>query len=124
MRTDFRDDEAWLVIRSEMMKETADGFRAYVDGVEDGAFAEADPKTVMAALPPDYPHSFLVIVDADSMSLPDRPVLVIDLLDPARGRFRAVPSAVQQIENNLSIANMDFAEFAGSVDSSGLFRGF
>ena len=29
--------------------------------------------------------------------------------------FRALPSEVQGIENNLSIANMDFAEFAGGL---------
>jgi hypothetical protein len=31
---------------------------------------------------------------------------------------------VQSIENNLSIANMDFAEFADSVNEDGVFRGF
>jgi len=38
--------------------------------------------------------------------------------------FRAVPSQIQAIENNLSIANMDFEEFAESADESGVFRGF
>ena len=38
--------------------------------------------------------------------------------------FRCVPSAVQAVENNLSIANMDFEEFAGAVDEDGVFRGF
>jgi hypothetical protein len=28
------------------------------------------------------------------------------------------------IENNLSIANMDFEEFAENVDDDGIFRGF
>jgi hypothetical protein len=28
------------------------------------------------------------------------------------------------IENNLSTANMDFAEFADEVDDDGVFRGF
>jgi hypothetical protein len=28
------------------------------------------------------------------------------------------------VENNLSIANMVFAEFAGAVDEDGVFRGF
>ncbi|HLF89873.1 MAG TPA: hypothetical protein VI451_13065 [Anaerolineales bacterium] len=38
--------------------------------------------------------------------------------------FRAIPSQIQGIENNLSIANMDFEEFADSVDEDGVFRGF
>jgi hypothetical protein len=42
-----------------------------------------------------------------------------------RGRtFRAIPSQIQGIENNLSIANMDFYEFADWVDEDGVFRGF
>jgi hypothetical protein len=28
------------------------------------------------------------------------------------------------VENNLSIANMDFIDFAESVDEDGIFRGF
>jgi hypothetical protein len=28
------------------------------------------------------------------------------------------------VENNLSLANMDFDEFADAVDAAGIFRGF
>jgi hypothetical protein len=28
------------------------------------------------------------------------------------------------VENNLSIANMEFGEFAGNLDQDGVFRGF
>ena len=38
--------------------------------------------------------------------------------------FRAVPTSIQSIENNLSLANMDFVEFAESVDPDGVFREF
>jgi hypothetical protein len=38
--------------------------------------------------------------------------------------FRTIPSKIQGIENNLSIANMDFEEFANTVDERGVFRGF
>jgi hypothetical protein len=31
---------------------------------------------------------------------------------------------VQSIENNLSLFNMDFWEFADNVDDDGVFRGF
>lgn len=37
--------------------------------------------------------------------------------------FRVILSEIQRIENNLSIANVDFEEFAGSVDQDGGFRG-
>jgi hypothetical protein len=38
--------------------------------------------------------------------------------------FRATPATIQSIENNLTIANMDFEDFANAVDSGGVFRGF
>jgi hypothetical protein len=55
---------------------------------------------------------------------PDHPLLVIDLQGEPGREFRAIPSQIQAIENNLSIANMGFEEFAEAVDASGVFRGF
>jgi hypothetical protein len=52
---------------------------------------------------------------------PEHPLLVVDLLKE-RGR-RAVASQVPSIDNNLSISNMDFEEFAELVDDAGVFRG-
>jgi hypothetical protein len=48
----------------------------------------------------------------------------VDLYTEPECEFRAIPSQIQGIENNLSIANMDFAEFTDSVDEDGVFRGF
>jgi uncharacterized protein DUF6924 len=42
----------------------------------------------------------------------------------SRNEFRAIPSQIQGIENNLSIANMDFEGFAEAVNEDGVFRGF
>jgi hypothetical protein len=67
---------------------------------------------------------FLMVVDDLTIRSPEHPILVVDLgREPGR-EFRAAPAAVQSIENNLSIANMDFAEFADAVDEDGVFRGF
>ncbi|GAA4579965.1 hypothetical protein GCM10023176_58710 [Micromonospora coerulea] len=38
--------------------------------------------------------------------------------------FRALPQQVQAIQNNLSLANMDYIEFATSAGAEGVFRGF
>ncbi len=55
------------------------------------------------------------------MAQSEHPVLAID----EQGRsFRALPETVQAIDNNLSIANMDFHEFADAIDGTGVFRGF
>jgi hypothetical protein len=33
-------------------------------------------------------------------------------------------SEIWAVENNLSLGNMDFEDFAGAVDANGVFRGF
>ena len=38
--------------------------------------------------------------------------------------FRVAPAYMWSVENNLSLANMDFSEFADHVDAGGVFRGF
>ncbi|MDQ6858295.1 MAG: hypothetical protein M3Z65_04800 [Chloroflexota bacterium] len=52
------------------------------------------------------------------MSHADHPVLVIDLRREPGRYFRAAPSALQRIENNLSIANLDFADFADFAEAA------
>jgi hypothetical protein len=55
---------------------------------------------------------------------PEHPVLALDLYsDPGR-TLRVIPSEMWGVENNLSLANMDFEEFADAVDKDGVFRGF
>lgn len=45
-------------------------------------------------------------------------------VDSGGRTFRIIPSEMWGIENNLSIANMDFRDFADSADADGVFRGF
>jgi hypothetical protein len=64
-------------------------------------------------------------VDSFAIQQPGHPLLVLDLYEESIGNsFRALPGQVQGIENNLSIANMDFEEFSRAVDADGIFRGF
>jgi hypothetical protein len=64
------------------------------------------------------------VVDRLATRHKDFPILVIDLQDEPGRTFRAVPGEIQSIENNLSIANMRFYEFANNVGPDGVFRGF
>jgi hypothetical protein len=49
---------------------------------------------------------------------------VLDLGEEPERPFRVIPREMQGIADNLAIANMDFYEFAESVDPDGVFRGF
>jgi hypothetical protein len=121
IRTDFSDEAAWLAV-GLAIREPVDGFYAYVDLVDDTAF---DGATVdqLVTLGSDAHRSFLIVADGETMRGRERTLLIVDVFTEPGRTFRAVPSGIQSIENNLSIANMDFAEFADSVDADGVFRG-
>ena len=123
IRTDFSDQSAWQRLKAAA-SEPGDMFIFNMEIVDDRANSGATVEQVMAALPEDYPHSFIVVADSTAISQADYPLLVVDL-DEERGRqFRAVAAQVASIDNNLSIANMGFEEFADAVDGDGVFRGF
>lgn len=145
VRTAFDDANAWDAIRNEIRQppedmmaafaqfaainamigqDLGDGPKANLTLVDDPAFADLAPDQLIERLPADTQQTFLFIVDRESIANPDHPILVLDLSEEKGRTFRAAPAQVQAIENNLSIANMDFADFANAVDSQGVFRGF
>jgi len=92
--------------------------------MSDRDFDGTSTQQVLTLLRKDSNHTFMFIVDQETLARDDRPVLVIDLfVEPGR-TFRVIPSAMWSVENSLSLANMDFAEFADSADEDGIFRGF
>jgi hypothetical protein len=127
IRTDFENQQAWKTICKlirEPVQVPGDTFYAHVEFLEDAGFRGLGEKDLLSRVPSDYNHSFLFVVDRTTISHPDLTILVIDLYEDRGRTFRAIPTAVQNIENNLSIANMDFFEFAEEVDKDGIFRGF
>ena len=122
IRTDFSDDAAWNTVVAAI-QQPVEGFFAYVDFVDDAAFSGLTVEQLVA-LRDDLSKSYAIVADAVTMSGVEHPLLIVDLIEELGRTFRAVPSAIQSIENNLSIANMDFWEFADNVDADGVFRGF
>jgi hypothetical protein len=122
IRTDFSDEAAWQALCREMVKPVED-FRAYLHFVSDRAFDGATSAQLIAA-GAARGRSFLLVADHEAMHDPEQKVLALDLLDTPGRSFRFVPSVAWSVENNLSLANMDFFEFAQAVDEHGVFRGF
>jgi hypothetical protein len=125
LRTDFSNSSAWEAICKESQRPVGTfRFRANIEFLDDVEYAGITKEQLLALVPESYNHTFIVIADPLAISHPDHPLLVIDLYGGSGNEFRAVPSQIQSIENNLSIANMDFEEFAEAVDEGGVFRGF
>jgi hypothetical protein len=118
LRTDFANDDAWTVLCSRVTALVGE-FQAYVTAHSDAAFDGATLDDVVRAA---VAHRTVFVADARALHDPENPVLVVDV---ESGKvFRVIPAEAWSIENNLSIANMDFDEFAGAADDDGVFRGF
>ena len=125
LRTDFSNQGTWDAICAEIQKPVGIfHFRANVDFLDDQVYADITKNQLLTLIPANYGHSFIIIVDQTAMSQPEHALLIVDLYEGSGNEFRAIPMQVQGIENNLSIANMDFEEFAAAVDEDGIFRGF
>ncbi|MFI5679088.1 DUF6924 domain-containing protein [Streptomyces cellulosae] len=124
VRTDFSADGAWDTLRAALYSPSRDGFLANVALVDDRRYEGLMPDQALDLIPAEYRHPLLVLADSVAVASTELPLLVVDLRGE-RGRcVRVVAAELWGIENNLSGANMDFEEFAGTVGDDGVFRGF
>ncbi len=123
IRTDFSDHAAWSGIRQRIETPTGD-FRANVAFVDDASFNGATPAELLSLAPPEPEYACLFVVDSKTMADADHRILVLDLHGEPGASFRVSLVELWAVENNLTLANMDFEDFAEAVDSDGVFRGF
>ena len=127
LRTDFEDDAAWITVCDLIRRPVSvhgQDFFAHVEFIDNAIFRNRTEEELLSMVPSDYGHTFLLIVDGSTTKGPEFPILVMDLWNEPGRTFRVVPSEVQGVENNLSICNLDFRDFADNVDNDGIFRGF
>jgi hypothetical protein len=124
VRTSFANARTWTLVREIVARPVDDGYLANVDYIDDPAFDGVTKDELLELIGKKYEHAFIVIADGVTMSGADHALLVVDLDEQRGSAFRALPSQMQSIENNLSLSNMDFVEFAENVGRGGVFRGF
>jgi len=122
VRIDFSNDPIWRDLLTEVGRPTQDGFMAYITVFEDPALDGRDASQLAREASENDQISLCVFADAVTMTHPERPLLCVDLVSFAA--VRVVPSQLQSIENNLSIANMDIEQFVEAAGKDGVFRGF
>jgi hypothetical protein len=71
VRTDFSDEECWRAVCEQMLAETDEGFRAYIDIVEDPAFDRADTEELLSSIGDDYGYGFLIVADRVTITDPE-----------------------------------------------------
>jgi hypothetical protein len=126
VRTEFGHEAGWKAI-CKVIRAPVDvgGIACYADVqfLEEEEFGGLGAEELLARLPRDYEHPVLFVVDLVAMTSAEYPVLVIDLAFERGRTFRAIPSTIQALENNMSLFNMRFYEYAEHVDADGIFRG-
>ncbi len=133
VRTDFSDQAAWEQVKTGISWVTPDEFTAHVSFIDDRTFTALPVADLLERLPDGGVHALLLVVDETAIRSPEHPILVVDLGSepdqdddwsgrPSGRSFRALPHTIQEIENNLSIANMDWEEFADGIDDDGVRR--
>ncbi|MBO2461262.1 DUF6924 domain-containing protein [Actinomadura violacea] len=123
MRTDFTDDMAWEALKAAI-EASLSGGATYVS---DLAYAGVSVQTLVAAdaaAVDEEKLTYLFLADATTMTEDERSLLAVDLYEEPGRTFRLPPRWYGDVSANLSIANMDFADFADAADESGTFRGF
>ncbi|MEU7011236.1 hypothetical protein [Streptomyces sp. NPDC046332] len=124
LRTDFGDEGAWDAVRATL---NSAGEYSHATLVSELRFAGVGVDALMAeeaAADEDEQIVYMFVADAATMKDPGHPLLAVDLSDEPGRTFRVPVRWFPDISANLSIANMDFAEFADAADGSGTFRGF
>ncbi len=141
IRTDFSADAAWHRVVEEVSREVdfagdGDSYTPSLEAISDAGFDSIAAEILASAWPREH-HGYVILADHRSMreatSGGELTVVFVDLsadeedeeefgwaVDQA---FRCMASEVASIEANLSIANMDFPDFADAVEDDGVFRG-
>ncbi|MGW3788308.1 DUF6924 domain-containing protein [Micromonospora chokoriensis] len=124
LRTDFTNDTAWASVKAALHTWKGGDSTTFASdptyaGVSLQELVDADN-----AASSDDKLTYLFLADATTMADAERPLLVLDLADQPGRTFRVPPRWYADVSTNLTIANMDFSEFAEAIDESGTYRGF
>lgn len=127
LRTDFSNDTAWIKLRSASEALSEEGFQANLTVIDDVDYEGLSVAQLIELKPIGEQrgeHSFAFLVDTTSLTNPEHPILVVELREAPGQTFRVIPSELWSVENNLALGNMDYKDFAQSVDADGVFRGW
>ncbi|WP_320782891.1 DUF6924 domain-containing protein [Streptomyces sp. CRN 30] len=136
IRTDFSDEAAWQALRTAVTTpadqddddddDDDDDFLAVLHIVDDPSYRGLTAEQ-LAALAPEG-DDLLVVADSRALTDPEMPLLALYLDEEEAGadhaELRVVASELWSVENNISLANMDWTEFVDAAATDGVFRGF
>lgn len=124
LRMDFTNDSAWASVQAALRSWEGDGSATFAS---DPQYVGVSPQELVdaeTAASHEGKLTYLFLADATTMANVEHPLLALDLADEPGRTFRVPTRWYADVSTNLTIANMDFSEFANAVDGSGRYRGF
>ncbi|MFJ7495122.1 DUF6924 domain-containing protein [Streptomyces sp. NPDC097727] len=142
IRTDFSDEAAWQDLRTVVTtpSDEDDDFLAMLHIVDDPAYRDLTTEQIVALAPAE--DDLLIVADEKALTGSEMPLLAVCMSDedddegagedagedsdskPGFDELRVVATELWSIENNISLANMDWEEFVDAAEEDGVFRGF
>lgn len=128
IRSDFTNDSAWIKVRdaadADVYVDPGIPFHARLIVIDDRDYEGISPSDVAELGLSDPGHRVVFVVDSQTLSDPDYPILAVDTSEIAGATIRVTPSKVWMIENNVNEVNVSFAEYAERVGkiSDGILR--
>lgn len=121
VRTDFSDQGAWEALVTAVTTPNEDEFLANLHIVDDPAYRDLTSEQVVALAPGEL---LVVVADSVAVASAEWSVLVLHRTERGHDELRVAAESLWAVENNISIANMDWREFAEAVDDDGVLRGY
>ncbi|WP_412027838.1 DUF6924 domain-containing protein [Deinococcus yunweiensis] len=130
IRADYSNEAAWqaafdVVAAPVLLPGLPASFRARFTVVQDVSFGRLTMTGLHEVLQ-DSPVPEVFVADHLTVMGEEHTLLVVRVAPSDRGAtesFRVAPSFAWAVQNNLSLANMDFLDFLADVDSDGVYRG-
>jgi hypothetical protein len=97
--------------------------RASVEFADDRRYEGMTVDQLLARVPAGTHHRVFFVVDHETLTDPEHPVLAVDLDEPGR-TFRVIPSWMWDVQNNLAISNTDWESYADDAGEDGVYRGW
>src|SRR5579859_4844520 len=120
IRTDFASDAGWREIVNAVTTPSEDGFLAQLAIVDDNRLGGETLDGIVTAISARAANAVLFIADQVTLRDPEHPILCI-ALPPSGRQFRVIPGALWSVENNLSLANLDFEDFCEAAGPDGIY---
>ncbi|MFI5841698.1 DUF6924 domain-containing protein [Catenuloplanes sp. NPDC051500] len=123
VRTDFADPDAWDRVRKAVAYPPGgDLVSAAFTFVDDPRYAGLSPVSALELVPRRPAHQMVALADTVTMATPDRPLLVVDLIDDPGQVFRSAPEVLWHVASSLFVAKGYFHEYVRSVGDDGVYR--